>query len=478
MIKLSKMTYFTHSWLAPKQGLAVFISLLSLLTPGTVSEAAEEVKDNPVIVETSVRPLPGALDKMPMFNSNSPEIVRTSGILLSLLSKEGKKNPDAHLDFPLQGKFRVFTHHINNRIKQQDNKVLFLGLIAYNPDTSPANIRISRATSYVSQPDAPFIKLPPLLSNPKGLIYAGPGDRITNDFLRDEFPTGWPSKINIPAKSYALIYCLPVKVQGLHSQNNGRSTLLELFASKKVQLCEVAEFVKAETTQQELPPALERFVEIAESGELSLERDKLPSAPGAKGPLIYGRVAGCQIGSIWKGVATDGEKNITRLTVPEKNKAISFPIASLLRGTFATGQVQTAPLVARYPDTAYAAHGNYAVEYRLKFPLFNPEKSPVRIHLSLDTPVKTDQTKENLTYFEPPSSRTFYRGTVLVQYLSDKGDTTKDYVHLVETRGEKSADLCSIKMRPKGHRTIQLSLFYPPDATPPQVVTLKSTQAE
>lgn len=458
--------------------MALLLSMASLLAMASESNAAEEVKDHPFLVETDVRPLPGSLDKMPMFNSNSPEIVRTSGILLSLLNKEGKKNPDAHLDYPLEGKFRVFTHHINNRIKQQDNKVLFLGLIAYNPGTSAATIKINRAASYVSQPDAPFIKLPPLSNNPKGTVYAGPGDRITNDFLRDEFQTGFPSRVNIPAKSYGLIYCLPVKVQGLHSQNNGRSTLLELYANKKVQLCEVAEFVKAETTQQEVPPSLERFVEIAETGELSLERDKVPSVPGAKGPLIYGRVAGAQIGSVWKGVATDGEKNITRLTVPAVNKALSFPIASLLRGTFGTGQVQTAPLVARYPDTAYAAHGNYAVEYRLKFPLFNAERSKVKVHLSLDTPVKTDQTKENLTYFEPPSNKTFYRGTVLVQYLSDKGDTTKDFIHLVETRGEKSADLCTVTMKPKGHRTIQLSLFYPPDATPPQVVTFKTTLAD
>jgi hypothetical protein len=441
---------------------------------GTSMAFAEEIKETPVLKETEVRPLPGSLDKVPMFNSNSPEVVKTSGVLLSLLAKEGKRYPDAHLEHPLKGKFRVFAHHINNRIKQEENRVLYLGLIAYNPDSKDAAVRILKAASYLSQPDAPFKKLPPLTENPDGLVYAGPGDRITNDYLRGDSQIGWPSKITVPAKGYAIIYALPVQIRGLLSQANGRSTLLELSASRKIYLCEVADFIKPLSNQRVEPPSLERFVEIAETHELSLERDKTPSVPNAKGPLIYGRVAGLQMGCKWTGTATDGEKYISRLTIPAVDKSLAFPLCSLERGTFATGQIQSANLVVRYPDTAYAAHGNYAVEYRMQFPLYNPATTPVKVSFSLDTPVKTDQAKDNLTYFEPPAKNTFFRGTVLVQYLSDKGEKTKKYVHLVETRGTKSEELFSIVMKPKGRRTVQFSMFYPPDATPPQVITFSS----
>jgi len=435
---------------------------------------AEEIKDKPVIINTEVRPLPGELDDIPMFNSNSPEIVRTSGVLLSLLPKEGKRYPDAHLEYPLKGKFRVFTHHINNRIKQEDNRVLYLGLLAYNPDNNSATVRVLRAASYLSQPDAPFIKLPNFFENKDGCTYAGPGDRITNDFLRGDSQSGWPAKITVPARSYAIIYALPVQVRGLTSQNNGRSTLLELSCTRKIYLCEVADLVKTEDNRSVESPSLQRFVEIAETHELSQERDKTPSVPNTKGPLIYGRVAGVQVGCKWAGTATDGEKNITRLTIPPVDKPLAFPICSLEGGTFGTGQVQSAELAVRYPDTAYAAHGNYAVEYRLQFPLYNPAITETKVSFSLDTPVKTDQLKDNLTYFDPPSKHTFFRGTVLVQYLSDEGNTTKSYIHLVETRGTKSEELFNITMKPKGRRTIQFSLFYPPDATPPQVITLSS----
>ncbi|MCC6976761.1 MAG: DUF3370 domain-containing protein [Candidatus Melainabacteria bacterium] len=438
---------------------------------------AEEPKEKPYIVETEVRPLPGSLDTVPMFNSNSPEVVRTSGVLLSLLPKVGKTHPEAHLDYPLKGKFRVFTHHINNRGKGED-KVLFLGLLAYNPDDKPATVRILRAASYLSQPDAPFIKLPPYQVNNDGLIYAGPGDRVTNDYLRGDRQTGWPSKVTVPANGYAIVYSLPVQVRAIVSHSNGRSSLLELSCNKNIHLAEVADFVKVEGSNSIDPPSLERYVEIATTHELSQERDKVPSVPGAKGPLIYGRVAGVQTGCKWTGTATDGEKDITRLTIPEVGNSLAFPVCSLERGTFATGQVQSAVLAARYPDTAYAAHGNYAVEYRLQFPLYNPAKTPVEVSVSFDTPLKTDQAKDNLTYFEPPAKNTFYRGTLFVQYLSDKGDTVKRYTHLVQTRGTKADELFKITMKPKGRRTIKLSLFYPPDATPPQVITFSSRPAE
>lgn len=452
------------------------IAITSVLGIGSGANmaGAVEVKENKVLMDTEVRALPGSLGTVPMFNSNSPEVVRTSGVLLSLLPKEGKRYPDAHLDYPLKGRFRIFTHHINNNPKQ--DRVLYLGLIAYNPEDNDATVRILNAASYVSQPDAPFIKLPAISDNNDGNVYAGPGDRITNDFLRGDHQTGWPSKITVPSKGYAVIYALPLQVRGIVSQSNGRSTLLELTSSRKIYLAEVAEFIQTENSRSVEPPSLERFVEIAETHTVSDERDKTPSVPGAKGPLIYGRVAGVQIGCKWTGTATDGERNITRLTIPEIGKSIAFPLCSLERGTFGTGQVQSAPLAVRYADTAYAAHGNYAVEYRLQFPLYNSSKSKVKVSVSLDTPLKTEDPKENLTYFDPPAKNTFFRGTILAQYVSDKGENAKDYVHLVQTRGTKSRELLNIVMKPKGRRTIRISLFYPPDATPPQVLNFSSKE--
>jgi len=60
-----------------------------------------------IVRANEVRSLPGKLDNVPMFNSNSPEWVKKEGILLSTFPPEGKTVPTAHLNFPFQGKFTI-----------------------------------------------------------------------------------------------------------------------------------------------------------------------------------------------------------------------------------------------------------------------------------------------------------------------------------------------------------------------------------
>ena len=56
-----------------------------------------------VVQPQEVRLLPGKLDNVPVFNSNSPELVLKSGILLSTFPGRGKKVPDSHLNFAFKG---------------------------------------------------------------------------------------------------------------------------------------------------------------------------------------------------------------------------------------------------------------------------------------------------------------------------------------------------------------------------------------
>ncbi|HEY9877383.1 MAG TPA: DUF3370 family protein, partial [Leptolyngbyaceae cyanobacterium] len=58
-----------------------------------------------VVEQQEVRPLPGQLDEIPVFNSNSPEVIQREGILLSTFPTAGMRVPEAHLNYPLQGRF-------------------------------------------------------------------------------------------------------------------------------------------------------------------------------------------------------------------------------------------------------------------------------------------------------------------------------------------------------------------------------------
>ncbi len=86
-----------------------------------------------ITIQQQVRPLPGKLDSVLVFNSNSPEVVQEEGILLSTLPPQAKKTPSAHLSVPFQGRFDVFAHHIAKARTPEDLRSLYLGILLHNP---------------------------------------------------------------------------------------------------------------------------------------------------------------------------------------------------------------------------------------------------------------------------------------------------------------------------------------------------------
>src|SRR5690349_18219026 len=82
-----------------------------------VAQTSPKPAPQEIVQSGEVRPLPGKLDTIPVFNSNSPEWIKTEGILLSTFPPNGKKVPAAHLNFPFQGRFDLFAHHYTHTPK-------------------------------------------------------------------------------------------------------------------------------------------------------------------------------------------------------------------------------------------------------------------------------------------------------------------------------------------------------------------------
>lgn len=141
---------FTQAYLL-LLGLAVIplsSCVFSVKTPNSKSSIARPAPSPQEIVWTGeVRSLPGTLDKVPLFSSNSPEWVKTSGILLSTFPPQRKKVPNAHLNFPLQGRFDLFAHHFTHTPK--DLQTLYLGVIVRNPSQNSVKLTILQAASYL-----------------------------------------------------------------------------------------------------------------------------------------------------------------------------------------------------------------------------------------------------------------------------------------------------------------------------------------
>ncbi|MBD2099610.1 DUF3370 domain-containing protein [Leptolyngbya sp. FACHB-261] len=424
-----------------------------------------------------VRTLPGQLDTVPVFNSNSPEVVQTEGILLSTFPSQSRRHATAHLNSPLQGRFDVFAHHIARTATTADARTLFFGVIIENPSSQPITVEVMQAASYLSTHDAPFIDLPSYLEDPLGRVYAGPGSRAMSDVLRGRRQGNWPSRLVIPAHSRQMLVNLPIP------SSNSRSTMMRLWSSAPVYLASLAMYAPLAADGTERVPTLEQWQVLLDEGDLASPRD-LPPSPleAATDPTVsrffYGRVAGIALGSQWQARITDSP-SASALTIPQRGQAFSYGLSTLNRGTLGTGQVQSAPMLVRYPDTAYRAHGNYGVQYNLTLPLHNTTNQTQRVALAIQTPIKEDKlTKQGLRFFEPPDRQVFFRGTVRVRYSDDQGQPQTRYVHIVQRRGEEGQPLVVLNMPAGDRRLLEVDFIYPPDSTPPQVLTVQTLAPE
>lgn len=454
-----------------------------------------------------IRPLPGGLDSVPVFSSNSPEAIRQPGILLSTFPPQGKVDPDAHLGFPLQGRFDVFAHHIAKTNKPDTTPTLYNGILIYNPSsTKVISIVVLKAGSFLGNPEAPYIELPPFLENPLGKIFSGPGGRLTDALLRNNRLPHWPSRIYLQPKTSQMLMNLPTPVPrpaiarlaalkanramltNLHQKNpaqtpillngasssNTRSSIFQLQSDGPVYMAYLAMNASVSPTGQEIVPKRSDWENLILNGKLVQPRDLSPSSIDSEGnQYFYGRVSGISRGSTWQAKVTDTPRS-RRLTIPQTGEAFSYGLNTLPRGTFGTGQVQSAVMLSRYPDTALMAHGNYGVHYDVSLPLHNPTDIPQQVTVSIQSPIKQSRWAKGLHFLRTPPDQVFFRGTVRVRYKDDSGNPQVRYYHLNLRQGQQGEPLAMVTLPPKEDRLVSVDYIYPPDASPPQVLTIQT----
>ncbi len=454
----------------------MLLGLLLAQVPGVPTPMVQPVAQGPVAASQEVvrpyevRALPGQLDDFLVFNSNSPELVKAEGILLSTFPGTGKKHPEAHLNFPLEGRFDVFAHHVSRSQITERQGPLYLGIVLHNPTSQPIRVLTLQATSYLND-QAPFIDLPAHVENRRGQVYSGPGSRAMNAALRRELQSGWSPTLTLaPGQSHLLVN-LPIAEQS----GTARSTWMRLYSSGKLYAASLAQFGRPDGNGGFQAPQLSDWLSQLAQGDLAQPRDRAPTPLDAnQGEFIYGRVAGISQGSEWQAKITD-VADPNHLSIPQPGQGIAYVINSLDRGTLGTGQVQSAEMLARYPDTAYRAHGNYAVKYNLEVPLHNPDADPRQVTLTLQTPIKEDRLSQGGLRFHPNADGPiFFRGTVRIRYLDAQGQEQQRYVHLVQRRGQMAEPLLTLTVPPQRTQSVHVELLYPPDATPPQVLTIRT----
>ncbi len=254
---------------------------------------------------------------------------------------------------------------------------------------------------------------------------------------------------------------------------NGRSALIRFSSDGPVYTALVALYSRSpKGSDRDRQPKCSDFQSMLRHGALCSPRERVPSVPGSKGTTIYGRVAGISKGTAWS--TTQGSKPVP-LTGIKPGQTISYVLSSLTGATLGTDQVQSAPMIVRYPDTAYESHGNYAVTYDLTLPITNESDKPAKVTVTVQSPLKNLSSKHNLVYLENAVEHTFFRGTIRFEYQDDEKNARVTYTHLVEKHGEKMPNLLEFNLKPNETRPFRATFLYPPDSTPPQVLTFKST---
>ncbi len=428
-----------------------------------------------IVRPQEVRPLPGSLDRVPVFNSNSPELVLEPGILLSTFPPGGMAHPTAHLDYPLSGRFDIFAHHVA-RAPQPDNLTsLYLGIVVHNPGREPVTLTILQGASHLSQPDAPFFAIDEFIEHPPWApAFAGPGSRVAGDFLAGRSQADrFPSQIIIPPGQSTLLMNEPIPVRTLEPPLNGRSTLIRLQSSGPVHVASLARYAPITWFGVERAPTLGEWETLLRESPVAGPRDRAPTPLGSTNAFIYGRVAGVAIGSQWQATLTD--EGSPHLAIPAPGAAFSYGISTLYQGRLGTGQNQSAVMAVRYPDTAYEAHGNYGIQYSLTLPLHNPTATPQRVTVALETPLKEDMlATPGLRFTNSPTAPVFFRGPVRIGYRDETGRRRVRFIHLVQRRGQMGRPLAEVLIPPNQREQVQVDLIYPADATPPQVLTVQT----
>ncbi|MGB3492174.1 MAG: DUF3370 domain-containing protein [Elainellaceae cyanobacterium] len=545
--------------------LALPTALVPPLVPNTLPPLTRPASRQ-IVESQEVRALPGQLDDVPVFNSNSPELIQREGILLSTFPGDVMQVPSAHLNHPLEGRFDIFAHHIARGVNPDDNRTLYFGILVYNPSRQTIRLDSLQAASYLSQ-EAPFFDLPPYVANPLGTVFSGPGSRTMNDVLRGQRQRQWPASISIPPRRAVMLFNAPIPLRrltvpsdgtwpagrvipvpnptpipqpvspgstgsastnsnegksvspGINLSNkalledaavqvsnplaaqpiaefeptspmlmaeqsarslptNGRTVLMHLNSSGPVYMASMAMYAPKMPDGNERVPTLSEWQQILQQKGLAGPRDYPPTPPNAQSfsRFFYGRVSGIAEGSQWVAQLTDNPGSSV-LTIPDERNQVSYAVSTVDRNTFGTGQIQSAAMLDRYPDTAYRAHGNYGIKYDLSLPLYNPTRSLQEVGIKFQTPLQNERMSDGLTFLNPPNEQIFFRGTVKLRYTDDWNIPQTRYFHLVQRQGQQGQPLLRLRMQPGERRLVRVEFIYPPDATPPQVLTVETLPA-
>jgi hypothetical protein len=427
-----------------------------------------------------MEPLAGGLIRgagaVQQLNNNNPEIITTldkGGIAVSTLSKlpplpagapasavAARERVNAgRLGHSFNGEFRLFSSN-QNRTGAPIHQTVAL----HNPGKEPITVTVKNwaSTTSAESPYKDTQKGPDgkafanRESIQQGVVPNGPAMMTAADVLRgkNELPEGSRTLV-IPPGQTRLLPSRQVP------NNNEMMVQGTLHSSGPVQAAVVYNKTAPDLARVNKQLATEALITTSSHDKTPTD----PNNPEPGKPFIFGRVAGVSEASTYKGVISNSEDFSRFVTTGAGEQSFAFNTKQ--GNDLGAGRVESAAMVARNPNSAYASHLNYGAEFNMGGVFHNPTNSPKKVQVYLDSPVPSNDSRVMRGVFEV-SGR-----------ASPEAQATKNYLTVSQTQQTRSrTPMAEFTIPPGGSYELNLRTIYPANNTGPhalRVVTSETT---
>ena len=92
----------------------------------------------------------------------------------------------------------------------------------------------------------------------------------------------------------------------------------------------------------------------------------------------------------------------------------------------------------------------------------------------VETPLKENKSQPKVLLLSVPDFRILFRSTARLRQIDDRGLFQTRCIHSVQCRGQRGRPLIALNWKSGDRRSVEVDFLYPPDATLPQILTIKT----
>lgn len=379
-------------------------------------------------------------------HSNDPEAIRKYGILTSTAPRDGKKHPQAHLNYAdTTGKFIINAHHkyaSEGKLGQQQG--MRMVVLAQNVANTAGQVNLTGSSVHTSaKNDAPY-----------GGRIGSPGAAVVSDFMRGVAQRN-ATTLNFKPGEIVILDNRKVAPDDTYS---GRFT--GSVEKGDIRYITLALPPNVKVTPQNAQQLINQYGRARGTSNEHIApspitaQDKVPPNFD-KVPTVYSRKAGA-----YPSGESSANVGVPPLT---GNTSYVIPINTTLNRSLGAATVDSSSGLNIYSDAARRTHGNYGREVTISVNLSNPTDDKIEATIFFESPNDVKNPKKKLAWVAP----------VKISWRNSKG-TISTVIRDVKVYSGQKQQLLNLPLAPKTKNTVAVYMIVPADSVPGQLISVTS----